>query len=150
MENSLKAILIAAGIVITLAIVTVGFLVLNSAKQPANDALKKIDNFGQQMQESEFTKYEGADKSGRDVLNAIEQFKNEPVGIQVKTNKDTGGKWYIHEVSGKKVNKSPTSNDISDAQDRFSDQYINPAGVFTGTVEKDDNGTIVAIIFDQN
>jgi len=38
---------------------------------------------------------------------------------------------------------------ISDLIDVAKDEYVNPNGVFLGSIVRDKNGTIIALIFEQ-
>lgn len=152
MENSTKAIIIAASIVITLAIVTVGFLILKSGTDIASGSAKDLDVQARAIAEKKYTNYEDNDVSGSQVLDAIKQFRTDYIGIQVITKKDTSGTWYLHDVSiSSDVGEvgSEVTFDLTDAKDETADEYINPAGRFTGKIIRDVNDKICAIIFEQ-
>jgi hypothetical protein len=42
------------------------------------------------------------------------------------------------------------SKPISDTMNEKSDDYVNPNGVFIGSIARDENGRIAALIFKQN
>lgn len=152
MENSLKAILIGAGVVITLIVVSIGFLLMRSGQSTAQNAISKLNQMNAEMSESQYTMYEGVENRGSEVVNVLKKFKDEYIGIQVKTNKIPSGTWYIHTVTisnnvGSIGTKS--TNLISNTMDETKTEYINPNGKFLGELVRDENGTVVAMIFTQ-
>jgi len=152
MENSLKAIIIGAGVVITMIVVSIGFLLMRSGQSTAQNAINRLDQISSEMSESEYTMYDGMEVSGSEVVNVLRKFKDEYIGIQVETKKN-GGKWYIHNVTLSSGNEaeivSTSTNSISDTMDEKSDDYVNPNSVFTGSIARDENGRIAALIFKQ-
>lgn len=147
MENSLKAILLAAGVVITLIVASIGFLLMRSGQNTAQVAMGKLGQMNVELKEHEYTMYDGTELSGNDVINALQRFKNEYIGIQVITKKNSSGEWYIYNGSGDSL--TTASGKISNTMDEKSNEYINPNGKFTSKIERDSNGTIKAIIFTQ-
>lgn len=153
MENSVKAIIIGASIAITMVIVSVGFFILRQGQDAAKNTSEKISKMNAQISETEYTMYDGAEISGSEVVNVLNKFKNEYVGIRVKTGKNSTGTWYNYNTTidsndvadiGAESNKK-----ISEAINEQSDDYVNPNGRFVGTVYRDVNGTIAAIDFVQ-
>lgn len=153
MENSLKAIIIGAGVVITMIVVSIGFILMRSGQNTALTYINKLDRISSELAESEFTMYDGNEISGSEVVNAIKKFKDEHIGIMVKTKKNPGGTWYINEVSissnKAEIRDSGNVGKISDLTDETSNKYVNHKGVFMGEIIRDENGTIVGIIFTQ-
>jgi len=154
MDNSVKAILIGASVVITLIIVTLGFFILRQGQATVSLASNQISNLNSNLSESGYTMYDEVTVSGSEVVNAIKKFKDEHVGIKVTTNKTyPSGDWYINDVD---VDSSDvgeidggSSNSISDTIDETKDEYINPNGKFLGEVIRDKNGVVVALRFVQ-
>jgi hypothetical protein len=149
MENSLKAILIGAGVVITLIVVSIGFLLMRSGQSTAQTAIGKLDQINVEMADSQYTMYDDMDVRGSEVVNVLKKFKDEYIGVQVITKKNTGGEWYINVANTITGTLTATSNDISDAMDEKSNEYINPNGKFKGKIVRDANGSVMAIIFTQ-
>jgi hypothetical protein len=90
--------------------------------------------------------------SGSEVINVIRKFEDEYIGVKVETKKHTVGVWYINTVNVTgdvgKITGAAT-DDISVAIDEKSSKYVNPNGVFLGKLVRDENGTIVALVFTQ-
>lgn len=156
MENSLKAVLIGAGVVITLIVVSIGFILMRSGQTTALAAIGKLDQLNVDMTESQYTMYNNMEISGSEVINVIRKFEDEYIGVKVETKKHTVGVWYINtvNVTGNvtgdvgKITGAAT-DDISVAIDEKSSKYVNPNGVFLGKLVRDENGTIVALVFTQ-
>ncbi|NLY17604.1 MAG: hypothetical protein GX045_01300 [Clostridiaceae bacterium] len=146
MENSLKAILMSAGVVVTLIVVSIGFMLMRSGQQAAKDTMGKLGQVNEELSESQYAMYDDNEVSGYDVVNALKKFKNEYIGIYVETKKN-GGKWYIYSVSGDSLTAS--TNEMKNVMDEKSIEYINPYGKFTSEIQRDLNGTIIAIKFTQ-
>ncbi len=152
MDNALKAIMIGVGVVITLAVISIGFLILRQGQDTSKNALNKIDNMNTSLAESDYTLYDGLEVSGSEVLNTIRKFKSEYIAIQVKTGRDASGTWYIYnatESNGTAQVEGEIDFDLSDALDPATNQYINPNGRFLGSVLRDTNGSVSAIVFEQ-
>ncbi|HAA25093.1 MAG TPA: hypothetical protein DCE11_03085 [Ruminiclostridium sp.] len=152
MENSLKAIIIGAGVVITMIVVSIGFLLMRSGQSTAQNAINRLDQISSEMSESQYTMYDGMEIRGSEVVNVLRKYKDEYIGIYVKTKKSTNGVWYVYDVtlSGNEAEiGSPSTKSISDTMDETKDEYINPNGVFIGSIARDENGRIAALMFKQ-
>ena len=152
MENSLKAIIIGAGVVITMIVVSIGFLLMRSGQSTAQNAINRLDQISSEMSESQYTMYDGMEIRGSEVVNVLRKYKDEYIGIYVKTKKSTNGVWYVYDVTliGNEAEiGSPSTKSISDTMDETKDEYINPNGVFIGSIARDENGRIAALMFEQ-
>ena len=150
MENALKAIIIGAGVVITMIVVSIGFLLMRSGQSTAQNAIGRLDQINAEMSESQYTMYDRIEIRGNEVVNVLNKFKDEYIGIQVETHKTST--WYIYNVTlngdlGTINEKSDFK--ISDTMDETNQRYINPNGKFLGRVIRDENGTVVALTFTQ-
>ena len=152
MENSLKAILIGAGVVITLIVVSIGFLLMRSGQNTAQTAIGKLGQISGEMSESQYTMYDGMESDGSMVANTLKKFKDEYIGIQVKTKKNTSGTWYAYNVTisnGIGTIGTKSGKKISDAMDESHNDYINPNGKFVGELIRDERNCRT-LIFTQN
>lgn len=151
-ENVLGFIKWAAGIVITLAIISIAFIVFNIAKDGTMAGVNKISSMNAQIAESDITIYDDQEVSGSEVVNVIRKFNERYLAIQVQTGKNTGGTWYGYSASissGIATIGSVSSSAIADAIDEKNAHYINPNGRFMGKVYRDNNGAVVAVVFSQ-
>jgi hypothetical protein len=155
MENSLKTILIAAGVVITLIVVSIGFFIMNQGQNTAKQAMTKIDKVNSQLTESDLMMYDGLEISGSDVVNAINKFKQDKsrIAIMVKTYKDSTGVWYVYDGSSidtlSVVAAATMTTRMINIQDPSNTAYATPAGRFKGLITRDSNGTIATLTFTQ-
>ena len=142
MENSLKGLMLAAGIIITCIIISLGFYIAREARDTASEGTGQINQL-----QAEFT---DASKtmSGSEVLNVIRKFSDETMGILVQTNKNKTYYNYNFDVDKGELGKA-LDNSYKNAQDVASDKYINPTARFQGSIVKDVNGTIIGIVFAQ-
>jgi hypothetical protein len=105
------------------------------------------------MSESQYTMYDGMEIRGSEVVNVLRKFKDEYIGVCVKTKKNSSGTWYIYNVTLSGGNDAEigaeSDKSISNTMDETSDEYVNPNGVFIGSIARDKNGRIAALIFEQ-
>jgi len=151
-ENVLSFIKWVAGIAITLLIISIAFLMFNTSRSSTMEIVGKLGEFNTQISEGDLIMYDDYQVTGSEVKNIIKKYENEYLGIQVITGKNRSGSWYGYNasISGSVANiGTQSSNKFSDTIDPTSNQYINPNGDFMGKVYRDENGTIVALVFEQ-
>ena len=142
MENSLKGLMLAAGIIITCIIISLGFYIAREARTG------QINQLQAEFTDASKTMYDGTEVSGSEVLNVIRKFSDETMGILVQTNKNKTYYNYNFDVDKGELGKA-LDNSYKNAQDVASDKYINPTARFQGSIVKDVNGTIIGIVFAQ-
>jgi len=71
MENASKALIIAGAILISILLISVGIMVMNSAGSATDEVGSTADSMARQQFNSQFTAYEGKDKSANDVKQLI-------------------------------------------------------------------------------
>ena len=142
MENSLKGLMLAAGIIITCIIISLGFYIAREARDTASEGTGQINQLQAEFTDASKTMYDGTEVSGSEVLNVIRKFSDETMGILVQTNN------YNFDVDKGELGKA-LDNSYKNAQDVASDKYINPTARFQGSIVKDVNGTIIGIVFAQ-
>lgn len=148
MENSLKGLLLAAGTIITCVIVGLGFYIAREARDTAANGAGQIARLNAEFNESDKVIYDGLKVSGSEVINVVNKFKNELLSVEVKTKK--GSSSYNHTLNKDRTALSEGKGaSIKAAQDRASENYINPNGQFLGSVVRDSNNTIIGIYFVQ-
>ncbi len=148
MENSLKGLMLAAGIIITCIIISLGFYIAREASDTAGAGTGQINELQAQFGDTSKIMYDNTRVSGSEVINVIRKFADDTMGIKVVTKKNTT--YYIYNFSDSDGNLGKASNaDYKSAQSATNENYINPTGRFLGTVVRDANGTITGIIFTQ-
>ncbi|MCX7772805.1 MAG: hypothetical protein N2376_06810 [Clostridia bacterium] len=153
MENATKAIVIAASVIITIAIVTIGFLIFRAGGDAAKSSVEKFNQLTNQLNDSEYTVYDSKSISGSEVVNAVKKFTKDNVGISVKTSGGSSAIWYNNTatiVSDTVETLTKNNRDVNEMYDELkADTYVNPNGEFEGKVYRDKNGRIAAISFTQ-
>lgn len=151
MENSLKGLILAAGVIITCIVVGLGFYIAREARDTAAGGAGQISKLNAEFNESDKSMYDGLEVSGSEVINVINKFKNEDISIEVKTKKSTVQ--YCRSLSansdGSYALGSATTHSTKNAQDINHANYVNPNAQFVGTVLRDANNAIVGIAFEQ-
>ncbi|WP_105617915.1 hypothetical protein [Vallitalea okinawensis] len=146
MENAIKALIIGSSVIITLVIITFGFLILRQGQDLVKHSSNEISEMSNDLLESKFTIYDGSIISGSTVVNVVRDFKDEYIGVYIDTNK-SAGKWYIYDASGDSLTN--ITWDMNDLIDETDDDYVNPSGNFLGNIKRDSNGVIIGIEFTQ-
>ena len=148
MENSLKGLMLAAGIIITCIIISLGFYIAREASDTASSGTGQINELQAEFADTSKTMYENTEVSGSEVITVIRKFSDEMIGVKVQTKKNTS--YYIYQFSDTDGSlKNTSSLDYKSAQNVTSSNYINPTGRFLGTVVRDANGTITGLSFVQ-
>ena len=148
MENSLKGLMLAAGIIITCIIISLGFYIAREASDTASSGTGQINELQAEFADTSKTMYENTEVSGSEVINVIRKFSDEMIGVKVQTKKNTS--YYIYQFNDTDGSlKNASSLDYKSAQNVTSSNYINPTGRFLGTVVRDANGTITGLSFVQ-
>ena len=148
MENSLKGLILAAGIIITCIIVSLGFYIARQAKTTAQSGAGELQKLQAEFEDSTKTIYDGTIISGSEVRNAIRKFQGEKVGILVTTKKSSTYYGYQFSSETGEISEAASGN-FSNAQTEGNASYINPNGKFQGTLIRDANGSITGIVFKQ-
>ena len=148
MENSLKGLMLAAGIIITCIIISLGFYIAREASDTASSGTGQINELQAEFADTSKTMYENTEGSGSEVINVIRKFSDEMIGVKVQTKKNTS--YYIYQFDDSDGSlKNASSLDYKSAQNAASANYINPTGRFLGAVVRDANGTITGLSFVQ-
>lgn len=150
-ENTGVGIRVAAGIFLTIMLITIVVIITISSQDAAKQGQTKMASITTQLSDTEFNTYNNTTLSGSQVLNAIRQYMNlEQFGIKVTTGKG-GEEFYgnkftdngdIDQSSGKKL-------DLQNAENQSVPEYINPSGKFNSSIVRDKNNMIRGIVFKQ-
>lgn len=148
MENSLKGLMLAAGIIITCIIVSLGFYIAREAKETAQSGAGQLQKLQAEFDDSTKTIYDGAVISGSEVCNVLRKFQGEKMGILVTTKKSSTYYGYQFSSENGELGEA-ASGDYTKTRTEGNADYINPNGKFAGTLIRDANGTITGIVFKQ-
>lgn len=138
MDNILKGIVIAAGVLLTIILVGIGFYIARETKNTSNNGMSQLSNMNSNYQDVDVTLYDGLEVSGREVKQTITNFGDKlssTFTISVKTLAASDKKVYS--------TKTTAYPEIS------SDDYINPDAQFMGSVTYNSNKVVSGIVFTQ-
>jgi len=150
MNNGLKALLIAAGIIITCIVAGLAFQNTREGKAQASSAFAQFNTTMSEYQDLGKSMYDGLLVSGAEVRRLIENSiaSKEYVQIRVITG-DGVEKGYVYETWDPEEKKLLKETKTLPSDEKGSDGYINSRAVFLGSIVKDENGIIVQISFEQ-
>lgn len=148
MENSLKGLILAAGVIITCIVIGLGFYIAREARDTAANGAGQISKLNAEFNESDKVMYDGLEVSGSEVVNVINKFKNNNISIRVATKKCLMSYIYSLNLDGSALG-AKSAADVKDAQKTSSITYINPNAQFMGEILRDINNTIIGIAFTQ-
>jgi hypothetical protein len=148
MDNSLKGLILAAGVIITCLIVGIGFYISREASAAATNGTGQISRMNKEVAESDKVMYDGLDVTGSEVINAINKYKSEDISVKVETKKSTVYYNRLLTNSDKELG-GESSASVKNTQTITSAYYINQKAQFTGEILRDVNDTIIGISFVQ-
>lgn len=159
MNNAQRALLVAAGLFLTIALITLVVNLFGSAQEASKQAQNDFSSMQTELAAQAFDGYDNTTLTGSQVLNAIRKYsKKASFGIQVRTGKNIiasqAGSWYINTVETStganygNIRGGPDGQ-LDNAQDESRTEYINPSGQFKGKVIRDSSNAIRGIIFVQ-
>ncbi|MBO5197366.1 MAG: hypothetical protein J6B85_02425 [Lachnospiraceae bacterium] len=142
MENSLKGLMLASGIIITCVIISIGFYTAREAKNTASQAADYLAEFNKELSEEGLSRYDGAEVRGSDIINLIRRElgaygKGESSDVSIKVK--TGISEYVYR----------NGEYLAQLREYGNDRYINPMAAFAGEVLRDENDVITCISFSQ-
>ncbi|MBQ4900432.1 ABC transporter permease [Paenibacillus sp. Marseille-P2973] len=158
-ENTGVGIRVAAGIFLTIMLITIVVIITISSQDAAKQGQTKMASITTQLSDTEFNTYNNTTLSGSQVLNAVRQYMNlKQFGIQVTTGKQNAkntSKIYgtTFSVKGGLIDSIGSDDNkniaIEDALNESADEYINPSGKFDSYIVRDSNNMIRGIVFTQ-
>lgn len=141
MDSVNKFFLIAVGLIVTGALVLLGFRMANIGKDTGGDVINRFIEFSTELQEVEIMQYDGATVSGSDVINFIRKNLSEyPAGSTVP---------FTIVVKTGTVTTHKDNSAIANIMNFSHVSYINPTAKFKGKVVRNTNGVIVSVTFTQ-
>lgn len=151
MNNASSALKVAAGIFLTIALITIVVILFISAQEATKTAQNNFSDIQTELSQAAFTVYDGTTISGSQVTNALRKYKNkEQFGIRVITGKNTRGQWYGNTLGNDGIVDGQLRNEtIVDSMDESNPNYVNPSGKFKATIITDPSNVIRGITFDQ-
>lgn len=149
--NASKAMHTAGDVLMACLVLGLIIFIVKTASGGISIGAERLGKINVELSESDKTMYDGLPAAGSEVINAINKFKNDKLGIIVETNKSTTQYIYALSLSGTTATLgSNISSSVKEAQDIKNSAYINPNGQFQGEVLRDANDAIVGIRFIQS
>ena len=124
MENALKALVMAAEIVITCIVVAFGFYAARTAKANAAAGNEAATKMTRRLEENNYIVYDGAVLSGSELLNLLR--------YELNKMKSGDGSIAYFEVTVNRRNVLTKVEDYSRLASRDSTEYISPTRAFKG------------------
>ncbi|MGN1083781.1 MAG: hypothetical protein ACI4QX_02150 [Lachnospiraceae bacterium] len=150
MNNGLKALLIAAGIIITCIVAGLAFQNTREGKAQASSAFAQFNTTMSEYQDLGKSMYDGLLVSGAEVRRLIENSITAKEYVQIKVITGDGtARGYVYESFDEEKKKLGKASEALPSDEKGSDGYINSRAVFLGGIVKDENGIIVQIVFEQ-
>lgn len=150
MNNGLKALLIAAGIIITCIVAGLAFQNTREGKAQASSAFAQFNKTMSEYQDLGKSMYDGLLVSGAEVRRLIENSISSKEYVQVCVHTGDGvERGYVYEIWDEEKKKLLKESKELPSEDKGSEGYINSRAVFLGSVVKDEKGIIVQIRFEQ-
>lgn len=145
-----KFLIIAGGLFLTFMLLSFAFWAGREARDSATVVVGKTTKLNSELSESDKTMYDGMEVSGSEVINVINKFKNEELGLIVTTKKSTTYYGYtLNSADSVYSLGNKVSSSIKAAKQITSDTYINSSAQFSCTVLRDKNDVIVGLQFVQ-
>ncbi|GAB1154075.1 hypothetical protein YWY31_01000 [Paenibacillus illinoisensis] len=161
MNNASSALKVAAGIFLTIALITIVVLLFISAQEATKTAQNNFADIQTELSQAAFTVYDGTTISGSQVTNALRKYADkDQFGIQVITGKNKGGQWYGNELNisqdinnadyGSVIAPDNKVGSINQTMSEKDNQYVNPSGKFKAVIVKDKSNVVRGLIFQQS
>ena len=152
-----EILVIIGSVVVALLLVMWGISTWRTSKSTGDKVQGEISNLGVMINEEQFTDIEGKNVSGNEVVSDIRSWKNNALCVKVVTKTQASGTYYnfknYNASTGLRSNQKRTTQEnstlISDATNSLKPNYINPNGQFLTEVVRDNNQTIIAVVFTQ-
>ncbi len=133
--KAVDMVLFAAGAIMTVGILTIGFGYYRQGKRYAETVKNESSIVLQEKEEYFLTRYEGLTPSGADIIKYIKTNIERVETIQVTTNKRT---FIANETQ------------FSLYQQSSSEYYISPLKTYSVTVSRNKNDVIVSVLIKVN
>jgi hypothetical protein len=158
MSNAQKALVMAAGIFLAIALITLSVVLFISAQDSTKAAQSNFSNLQTELSQTAFTVYDNTTLSGSQVVNALRKFSDQDqFGIQIVTGKNPTGQWYGKVINtgvpldsvtyGSVLGVAP--GQLSQTMDEANVNYVNPNGKFRAQIVHDSSNVIRGILFRQ-
>lgn len=138
MENALKGLLMAAGVILTCMVIAFGFHAAEVAKTAASEETRELEAYEKRLFESNYLVYDGNTVSGSELLNLL-RFE-----LNRKNNGESSLAYF--EISDTNTIRLSNPAEVKSLTISGTVNYIPPYGAYVGeAVWK--QGTLLALRF---
>lgn len=162
MDNALKGIILAVGVVITCVVIGIAFYYSRESKNLSSKASGDLNDLTSEFDDPQKLTFDGMTVTGREVINQIEKYATDPTTVIRVIHKDHAVDMYnsadaVAYCKDKDAEVKGTETEITKytavtydrTQDANADTFINEGGKFVGSVQKNADGVITMITFAQ-
>lgn len=138
MDTFTKILIVIGSLAMAIGLICWCLGIFNDSKSTGNESMNQMHTVSKDFQESDKTAYDGLPVSGNQVMHVITKYGDDldsSFKITVKTLANTAGTVY--------------STKTSTFPAKSSDDFINPAGNFLGSVTYNSNKAVSGIVFTQ-
>ena len=132
-EIAPRALLLAAGVVLTVVLISLMITQFKSAQEMVNISSEMISERTESMKNGELEEMDGMEVSGSDVINVCKKYLGKGIDITLKNGDNS--KKYSDEVS------------LSKLKDYECSEYVKPSTKWKCKTVKNKNGILTDIIF---
>lgn len=162
MDNALKGILLAVGVVITCVVIGLAFYYSRESKNLSAKASGDLNELTSEFDDPQKLTFDGMVVTGREVINQIEKYATDDTTIIRVIHKDgtvdlygTTGVAYCKDAADLAAGTEVTVTSVTDVtydrtQDANEGTFINESGNFTGSVQRNADNVITMITFEQD
>lgn len=144
-SNSNVVIKMFAGIILTLLVVGLGFLIYRVGRNGVGTAMNEVENMNNTLSESKFTDYDGQNITGSQLQSLVNSWANDDVCIRVTDMTAS----YVYNYDDGKLATTANVLPNNSVTRKSNVNYINPSASFDVTVVRNTNGVIVGMEFVQ-
>ncbi len=152
MSNGWKIFIVAASGLLTCLLVAVGIYAAREGKASASTTTEALTQTFAKYQDMELAMYDGLGVSGAEVSSLIRSVNEQDdyVAIGVNTKAMTADTYAYYNRTYTSGTLGALGSGIELAEDDVSEaSYLNPSATFLGSIERDSNGTLIAVRFVQ-
>lgn len=147
MDNILKGIVIAAGVLLTVILIGVGFYIARETKHTSTNGLNQLNIKNMEGQYTELALYDGLSVSGTEVIYIMNKYETRLIFMCVKTRACISAEGIYYNYSYNNEELQPAGN--YRAEGAAKEEKINKMGKFECKIYKNKSDVITGMFFTQ-
>ena len=146
MSDATKILIISATIIIVCVLVALGFKMINEGRASSSSGINEFNDMASEYSDIKLSSYDGSKVLGSEIVDLIKKSDDKEYDFEIVV--------YTKANIAKPTPIPLTYNAQEGGSDELQtttnhDDYINPNAQFLGKVEKNKNGIITHVIFEQ-